>query len=325
MVVAFSRFKVINGYEGAVREAFLNRPGLVDNVAGFLGLEVFSDTKDAAAFYLITRWTDADSFHRWHSGPDHEAAHLGIPKGLKLDASFTLVRTLERIDGEGELFRSDGARDSASLLSGFLHGSAGVYWVKAGSDGKILAHNEAFLRRFGPEGLHGANIWPLLTDADAASLRQAVDAGKRDLAREYRLNFVDSERQPVTLACHIDVQPAWFELIGESISQDEMSLQRELMGLNGELAVQLRENDRKSKALRQSKAALEKALFDLLEAQRHLANLQDVIPICMICGKVKNSDSKWEDVLSYFQRNNLQLSHGYCPDCGEKEIDKLAL
>ncbi len=323
MVVALSRFRVANECESAVRDAFLNRPGLVDKTPGFIGLEAFTDTEDGSLFYLITRWTDVNSFRQWHSGPDHKQAHDGIPKGLKLDASFTLVRTLERISGDGALSRPDGARDSAFLISEFLHHSSGVLWLKARLDGVIIARNEAFQKRLRIPSLDGALIWPLLTGPDAAILRQILDSGKREASDRYQLNFVDRDQVPFTLACHIDIQPEWFEMIGEPVQEDETQLQRELIRLNNQLAVQLRENGRKTKALQRAKVKLEQALVELCESQRHLTKLQEVIPMCMRCGKVKTSESTWEAVVDYFQRNNLMLSHGYCPVCLEKEMDAL--
>jgi heme-degrading monooxygenase HmoA len=322
MVVALSRFKVANACEDAVREAFLNRPGLVDHVPGFLGLEAFSDAEDASLFYLITRWTDVASFRQWHAGPDHKLAHQGIPKGLKLDASFTLIRTLERISEPGALLNSDGARDAATLVSEFLNRSASVYWLKTRSDGSIVVSNAAIQTLLGRESLEGIVIWSLLTQPDADRLREVVDAGARDPGKACRLNFVGRHQAPITLECRLDVHPEGFELIGESIHDDEARLQDELMELNNQLAVQLRENDRQTKALRRAKADLEQAVKELLESQLHLANLQAVIPICMICGKVKSSESKWEDVVAYFKRSNLSLSHGYCPDCFAQEMEK---
>lgn len=322
MVVALSRFRVANECGSAVRDAFLSRPGLVDKTPGFLGLEAFTDTEDVSLFYLITRWTDVNSFRQWHSGAAHKQAHTGIPKGLKLDASFTLLRTLDRIS-EGAFSRPDGARDSASLLSEFLHHSTGVLWLKARSDGAIIAWNEAFQKRLGIQSLDGVLIWPLLTAPDAAVLGQAVDSGKREPSAKYRFNFVDRDRMPFTLDCHIDIQPEWFEIIGEPAQEDEAQLQRELVTLNNQMAVQLRENARKTKALDRAKARLEKALLELIESQRHLTRLQEVIPMCMRCGKVKTSESRWEAVVEYFQRNNLMVSHGYCPACFEKEMEEL--
>jgi heme oxygenase (mycobilin-producing) len=95
MILALSRFKVANGLEVSVAQAFVNRPRLVEDADGFLGLEVFRDSTDASIFYLSTRWTTEAAFRQWHSSEAHHASHKGIPKGLKLDASFTHLAILE--------------------------------------------------------------------------------------------------------------------------------------------------------------------------------------------------------------------------------------
>jgi len=86
--------------EAMVRQAFLDRPHMVDDAPGFLGMEVLVDHQDGSIFHLLTRWTDDASFQRWHSGPLHKLAHRGIPKGLKLDPSYTIVRTLDLLPGD---------------------------------------------------------------------------------------------------------------------------------------------------------------------------------------------------------------------------------
>ena len=50
MILAISRFKVRNGLEEQVTAAFLARPHLVDAVAGFLGMETYTETGDPALF-----------------------------------------------------------------------------------------------------------------------------------------------------------------------------------------------------------------------------------------------------------------------------------
>lgn len=306
-----------------MREAFLNRPGLVEAIPGFLGLETFTDNQDASLFYLLTRWTDGESFRRWHSGPDHQQSHKGIPKGLKLDPSFTEVRVLGRLPVAATFMRSDVARDSASLISNFLDRSTTVVWVRVRSDGIIVSCNPAFAKMLGRDSLEGASIWLLLTDPDADNLRHLIQEYAGAPFQECALNFVDREGVRFTLHCNIHVQPEWFALIGEPVREDEARLQCELMGLNNRLAVELRENDRNSKALRLANARLEQALIELCESQRHLSNIREVIPLCMRCGRVKTGDSKWEAVLEYFQRNNLAVSHGLCPECYQKESDQL--
>ena len=97
MIVALSRFKVANGMEDSVARAFLNRPWLVERAEGFLGLEVFTDSKDASVFFLSTRWTTESAFRQWHTSEAHHASHLGIPKGLKLDAAFTQLVVMDSL------------------------------------------------------------------------------------------------------------------------------------------------------------------------------------------------------------------------------------
>jgi len=87
---AISRFEVINNMEDAVREAFINRPGLVEDADGFVGLNVLSPRNNPAEFWLITHWENEESFHHWHKHHRTESHQL-IPKGLKLvKNSFSL-------------------------------------------------------------------------------------------------------------------------------------------------------------------------------------------------------------------------------------------
>lgn len=97
MILAVSRFKVANGLEGHVARAFVNRPRLVENAEGFLGLEVFTDRSDTTVFYLATRWTTESAFRLWHSSEAHRASHKGIPKGLKLDPAFTQLTVMDHL------------------------------------------------------------------------------------------------------------------------------------------------------------------------------------------------------------------------------------
>ena len=97
MVTVISRFRVRNGLEEEVRRAFVNRPRLVERSEGFLGLEVFTDSRDASIFFLATRWTTESAFRQWHASDAHHASHRGIPKGLKLDAALTQVVVMERL------------------------------------------------------------------------------------------------------------------------------------------------------------------------------------------------------------------------------------
>jgi heme-degrading monooxygenase HmoA len=78
--------------EPQVRAAFAARPHLVDQAAGFLGMQVMSPVDNAAEVWLVTRWQDEPSYHAWHRGHAYHEAHRGIPKGLKLVAGSTEIR-----------------------------------------------------------------------------------------------------------------------------------------------------------------------------------------------------------------------------------------
>ena len=80
-----------------MKAAFIARPHLVDSVAGSLGMETYTEAGDPALFYLVTRWTDVAAYRAWHQSAAHHRSYGGIPKGLKLDASFTQVVLLERL------------------------------------------------------------------------------------------------------------------------------------------------------------------------------------------------------------------------------------
>jgi heme-degrading monooxygenase HmoA len=115
MVTVISRFRVRNGMEEEVRQAFLNRPHLVDGVPGFRSLNVMTDAADPAVFLLLTQWADQESFRTWHSSDAHHQSHGLMPKGLKLDPAFTSLTVANGIEDfvEEAVHHYGGAQPSA--------------------------------------------------------------------------------------------------------------------------------------------------------------------------------------------------------------------
>ena len=317
MVLVVSTFKVANGMEEAVREAFLDRPALVDDAPGFRGMEVFVDHGDGSVFHLLTRWTDEASFKNWHSGPLHKLAHRGIPKGLKLDPSYTSVRTLALLSGETEQKLANTEDALSAELPRFLARSRSIHWLRASFDGRIVAANPAFEKLLQePSGaLSGQFLWDILTQEDAASTQAILRSQGLCSAGPALLNFVDRDHSVFTLECQLKVHGEGFVLIGESVREDDQALQKELLELNNRWALLVRENEKNVKALRKATEDLEKALADLNESHWHLRKIQETLPICMHCGKVKTGDARWQGVVEYLKANSLFLSHGCCPDC----------
>lgn len=334
MILAVSRFRVANGMEGAVNEAFLDRPRLVDSAPGFLGMETFTDSGDGAVFYLVTRWSDESSFRSWHNSADHRLSHKFIPKGLKLDPSFTKVVVLSRLvrgDSPGSLEES--VADAAPFITRYLESSPTLHYLAARPDGTVVSCSSAVTSGLKISGDHvvGRPLWTWLTEGDAASLQARIAQGGR-FHEPFLLNFSDSANHPYTLECRLDVHPDGFVLIGETPLDKEHALRDELLGLNNQLATMTRENARQNKALKRSKVEMErmheelaKAHEDLKNSHWHLKKISEVLPICMYCGKVKTGESEWQGLINYFKEHSDFLSHSYCPECYAAVMEQYGL
>lgn len=97
MFVALSRFTVANGLEDEVHQAFVDRPRRVEQVDGFVRLDVLRPDADPREFWLITYWTDESSFRVWHKSHDRKASHELMPPGLRLVPGAQEVSTFAHV------------------------------------------------------------------------------------------------------------------------------------------------------------------------------------------------------------------------------------
>ena len=95
--VALSKFVIANDKVAEVKEAFRQRPHLVDDQPGFVRMEVFSPLDAPAEIWLVTYRTDAESFKVWHHSHLYRQSHRGIPKGLKLVPGQQEIRHFEHV------------------------------------------------------------------------------------------------------------------------------------------------------------------------------------------------------------------------------------
>jgi heme-degrading monooxygenase HmoA len=95
--VALSRFTIANDMAAEVKTAFLNRPHLVDGAPGFVRMEVISPIDDPREIWLLTYWTDEESFRVWHRSHEYHESHRGIPRGLKLVPGSARLRYFEHV------------------------------------------------------------------------------------------------------------------------------------------------------------------------------------------------------------------------------------
>lgn len=96
MFVALSTFTIANGMGAEVKQAFRERPHLVDHAAGFVKMEVICPQDNPEEIWLLTHWTDEEAYQIWHKHHLRES-HQGIPKGLKLVPRSAKVRFFEHI------------------------------------------------------------------------------------------------------------------------------------------------------------------------------------------------------------------------------------
>ncbi|MEO8452109.1 MAG: antibiotic biosynthesis monooxygenase [Gemmatimonadota bacterium] len=95
--VALSKFVIANGLTAEVKAAFRQRPHLVNSAEGFVRMEVLSPLDRPEEIWLITHWTDAHAFDRWHHSHSYRQSHQGIPKGLKLVRGQTELQRFEHV------------------------------------------------------------------------------------------------------------------------------------------------------------------------------------------------------------------------------------
>jgi len=66
----------------------------------------------------------------------------------------------------------------------------------------------------------------------------------------------------------------------------------------------------------------EKLLGELRAALAEVKTLQEILPICSYCKKIRSDDNYWDTVEGYIsQHTNSRFSHSICPDCYKNEIE----
>ncbi|WP_266205849.1 antibiotic biosynthesis monooxygenase family protein [Pontibacter kalidii] len=96
MFIASSTFTIANDMAPEVREAFINRPHLVDNAPGFIKLNVMVPQDNPNEIWLLTYWDAEESYLVWYKNHMKES-HAGIPQGVKLVPGKTKVRFFELV------------------------------------------------------------------------------------------------------------------------------------------------------------------------------------------------------------------------------------
>ena len=63
---------------------------------------------------------------------------------------------------------------------------------------------------------------------------------------------------------------------------------------------------------------------ELQQALDNIKILRGLLPICACCKKIRDDNGYWDEVESYMRKHaEVTFTHGYCPDCYEKEMSRL--
>lgn len=211
----------------------------------------------------------------------------------------------------------------AELLDRFIAMSSTTEFAMADGDGRVQAANAAFIRHVGggSDGVVGRSLQGYLTASDGIRFARWV-TGDAPPAEPVRLNFVGADGMPYTLRCVVDRKAGSVRVAGEPEADGERNAAGELMRLNNELATVAREGNRRQRELEATRRELNDALEKLQSSYWHLQKLQEVLPLCMRCGRVKTDEARWQTLVEYLMENDILVSHAYCPSCTEVVVEE---
>jgi len=204
-----------------------------------------------------------------------------------------------------------------SFVASYVRDSAALISLLLDRSGLIIECNTGLLQELNlaSADLVGQPCSRLLTAPDAGALVDCTLAGG---AAPRLLNFVRRDHTVVTFRCRAEFDEDYILVLGEPLREEGGRLEDSLLHLNNEFAVLARENAHLRIAAEQANSALEVALHDLQTSYWHIQKMQEVLPICMRCNRVRNADASWQNLADYLKSNALFLSHGYCPECLEE-------
>jgi PAS domain S-box-containing protein len=73
---------------------------------------------------------------------------------------------------------------------------------------------------------------------------------------------------------------------------------------------------------KQAEQAREQLLQELKAALAEVRELQEILPICMFCKKIRDDENYWQTVEAYISHHtNSRFSHGICPACYQSVVE----
>ena len=82
---------------------------------------------------------------------------------------------------------------------------------------------------------------------------------------------------------------------------------------------------RRLSVLRKMTGELKRKKAELERVAREITTLKGIIPICMHCRKIRDTDGQWVKLESYISsRTESRFSHGICRDCVDSHYKESA-
>jgi|SRR3712207_499378 len=96
--VSVSRLRVAPDRTDELVTAFRRRAGLVDDVDGFVGLEVWQSDGDPSEILMVSHWRDRDAFRAYMRSDAHRISHDRIPRDLESAIRLERLEHLHTFD-----------------------------------------------------------------------------------------------------------------------------------------------------------------------------------------------------------------------------------
>ena len=127
---------------------------------------------------------------------------------------------------------------------------------------------------------------------------------------------VDPELQVVLCTAYSDY--SWeeiYERLGPSDSFFVLKKPFEIVEIQ-QIAHTLVERWNQRRSMQRIREELSDKVKELQEALEHVKQLQEFLPICSYCKRIKDDESVWQQLEQYFYDHaDVKFSHGICEDC----------
>jgi PAS domain S-box-containing protein len=210
-----------------------------------------------------------------------------------------LVPAIER-EMESVKVRRDQLHAQAAMqhLAAIVESSEDAIY-SANLDGAIISWNPAAEKIYGYQvgevtGRSIATLFPLSRRDELLETMAHLRRGELVGAYETERQRKDGRVIPISMTTS-PLKNAEGKIIGASVVARDISHQRQ------------EEQDRL------------KLIAELTDALGQVKTLTGLLPICVICKRIRDHQKNWLQVETYIARNsNTTFSHGICPECSEK-------